>query len=143
MFEVGQRHEILGMNLRRNAETTIARECHVKAVRDVDERDAIDNDCSAGVNDRDLRMRSHAIAALGVLARGIWIHVRDIETGAVRRWRDVARAAACSEPFLLDAGLCIEDGYIARDAVGHEEALALAVLHYTGGLRTYRPRCGD
>ena len=95
----------------------------MKDVGDAMQRDAIDDHGARSIDDCDLRFRVRFAGA-----RRIRIDVRDVESAAIGRGRDVARAAPCGQALFFFAGLSIEHGNVVADAIGDEEAFAVAVF---------------
>jgi len=64
-----------------------------------------------------------------------------VEARAIGRWRDVARSAPSGNSLLFFSRLRIKHSDIIRNAVGNEEALAVATFGYPGRFCPHRPRC--
>src|ERR1700676_5822149 len=127
-----QRDKVFGMELGHDAEPAVTRESHMKAVGDVDERNAFGDYGARRVDNGDFRLRRRPIAVRGGFSRGIRIDMRDVETAAVGRWRDVAGATARGKPLLLRACPGIQYRDVVRDAIGDEQAIAFTVLDDAG-----------
>ena len=118
VFQVRQRHQVLGMKLGYRAQPAVCGESHVKYAGNGVQRNAIDNIVALRIDDRDLGFRRRAIFEACAQRRRIRINMCRVDPLAIGRESEITRAAAGQQPLFLCSGLRIEHRDIVGDAVG-------------------------